>query len=94
MVEDPAANYDWFMSQWELRNRYAGQVVILHDRKVLGSGTNYREAEESMRAAAAAENRKLPEHSLLYVHVPLPADLDILLFDDPWEGSTRPPNAR
>jgi hypothetical protein len=57
---DPAKDYAWFMRQPENIAHYAGKIVLLHHRTVLGSGADYTEAAEDARRRAAAEDRALP----------------------------------
>jgi hypothetical protein len=84
-VEEAWADYTWLMTHPELRVRYAGKAVILHNRTVLGSGIDHLEAEENMRAAAAAENRQLPKYGLFYAHVPELVDFPPGYFYEPRE---------
>jgi hypothetical protein len=72
----PAADYDWFMNQPDLRARYAGLLVILRNRVVLGSGSDHAQALEDARRRATEEKRPLTEHGLLFVPVPESTSFD------------------
>jgi hypothetical protein len=52
--------------------RYRGQVVVLHNRVVLGSGAGHVEAMADARRRAEAENRSLLEQELFLFPVPDP----------------------
>jgi hypothetical protein len=52
--ERQQANYFWCLGQPDILERYAGQVVILHEHVILGSGTGSQEALEDARQRAEA----------------------------------------
>jgi hypothetical protein len=67
---DPAADYDWFLSRQDARERFAGQVVILHQRRIVGSGGDYWEALEDFRRGFQGQPGNLPDRDLLFIAVP------------------------
>jgi hypothetical protein len=69
-MSTPQEDYDWWLGQSDLREQYAGRVVILHNRSVLGSGANHREAFDNARRLAEEQGRTLPERGLFFLAVP------------------------
>jgi hypothetical protein len=60
-------DYLWCLNQVDLRERYANQVVILHDRKVIGSGESSAQAREAARQALAAQGTAFPSESEIHI---------------------------
>jgi hypothetical protein len=79
--EQAEADYDWCLSQPpEVLRPYAGQVIVVHQRTILGSGVDHREALENARQQVAAHGRPFPEVGLVFVVVPQPVHFDPKLF--------------
>ncbi|MGD9711955.1 MAG: hypothetical protein AB7V46_07825 [Thermomicrobiales bacterium] len=53
-------DYLWILTQVTLREQYKNQVVILHDRRVIGSGRTDVEAKADARQQAASRAETLP----------------------------------
>jgi hypothetical protein len=59
-------NLRWFVSQPENLDRYAGQVVLLGDEEVLGSGRDGLEAVADAQQRAARQGKTLPPSHQLF----------------------------
>jgi hypothetical protein len=70
------ADYFWCMAQLEIRERYRGQVVVLHQRRVLGSGADHVEALADARGRVERQGRSLPPVKELQL-IPLPEHICI-----------------
>ena len=65
------ADLRWFVSQPEHFERYAGLVVLLRDREVIGSGRDELEALADAQQRAAQQGKTLPpSHELFSWIVP------------------------
>jgi hypothetical protein len=88
------ADYLWCLNQRDLRERYAGQVVILHNRVVLGSGYSGAEARADARQRLEARGESMPAENALLIMI-VPAQLWV---DDPipyaGDDSSSPASAR
>jgi hypothetical protein len=74
-------DYFWCLNQLDICERYRGQVVVLHDRKILGSGIGGREAKEDALQRLEAQGAQLPPVSeILYVPIPEHLGFDQSLF--------------
>jgi len=66
------ADHEWCANDPEVRRKYGGKIVAVHDRTILGAGKTYA------TAWAAAQRRRScpPKHEVAMVVVPylLPAD--------------------
>src|SRR5258708_37797759 len=51
----------WFLGQHEVLARYPGQVVVLHNRIVIGSGRDHLEAMADARRQTAQRGEPLPD---------------------------------
>src|SRR5262245_665299 len=60
-------DYFWCMKQTDLLLRYKDQILILHDRKILGSGPTGPEAWEDARRRATERGEPLPARKELMV---------------------------
>ncbi len=102
VITDPAFN-DWFRRKqeeffWCLRqprivNMYAGQVVVVHDRVILGNGPNSGEALEDARKKAAERGTALPAPGEL-LFVPIPPSAELPAVPTPpgeWTAAITPP---
>jgi hypothetical protein len=59
------------MRQADILRDYAGRVIVLHERQVLGSGRDHLEALDDARQRVEAAGQSLPERAaLLFVAVP------------------------
>ena len=64
-------DYFWCLSQADLRQRYASQVVILHERRVIGHGETGAQAREAAHQAFQQRGEPFPsENDLLVVLMP------------------------
>jgi hypothetical protein len=61
--------WDWAENDPEVRQKYGGNVVVVHQRKVWGAGKSYRAAWEQARQQPGCP----PPHELYFVMVPGPA---------------------
>jgi hypothetical protein len=66
------ADYIWCRGQRDLLAQHAGQVVVFHNRTLVGSGADHHEAMKDVRERAARENRPVPSAGLLFVVAPEP----------------------
>jgi hypothetical protein len=66
--------YLWCMKQTELLHRHADQILILHDRQVIGSGSTGPEAWQDAERHAAEQGNALPPRGQLLVFV-VPAQI-------------------
>jgi hypothetical protein len=66
------ADYRWCRQQRDLLASYSGQVVVFHNRTILGNGVDHHAALENARARAVGKDRALPAHGLLFLVVPEP----------------------
>jgi hypothetical protein len=74
-------DWRWCMGQANILRDYAGQVIVLHERQVLGSGQGHLEALEDARQRVEAAGQSLPERAaLLFVVVPEPVTFPPLFF--------------
>jgi hypothetical protein len=65
------ADYFWCMAQQEIRERYRAQVVVLHQRRVLGSGPDHVEALADARTRVEQQGGSLPPvNELLLIPIP------------------------
>ncbi len=70
-------DYLWCLNQVDLRQRYANQVVILHNRTVIGHGESGGQARESARQALQQCGEPFPpEKDLVILIMPPMAWLD------------------
>src|ERR1700730_2937858 len=64
-------DYFWCLNQPDVLERYAGQVVVLHNRVVLGSGPGHLQAKEDARRQVETRGETLPPAAdLLFVVIP------------------------
>jgi hypothetical protein len=92
--ERQKADYFWCLNQVDLRERYAGQVVMMHRRVVLGSGASVAEARDEAKRCLEARGETLPSESdLLIMIVPSQLWMDAPL-PYPDEDSPAPAPAR
>ncbi len=59
-------DYEWCLHDPEVRKKYGGQVVVVHQRKIWGVGSNHAAA----LAAAQRQPGCPPRHELAIVVVP------------------------
>jgi hypothetical protein len=65
-------DYEWALRDLELRKKYGGRVVVVHQKRVLGAGRSYQAAW-----AAAQRRRNCPaKHELAMVVVPSAVSAD------------------
>ncbi len=75
--QDSATDYARFLSQADLVARCAGRIVLLHQRRVLGSGDDYPAALADAQRQAEVEKRSLPPHDeVLVMSVVAPVGFD------------------
>ncbi len=68
-------DYRWWYHQGDNRLRYAGQVIVLHQRELVGSGPDMNEAWEAAQRWFAERGRSFPDASELLC-LPVPPTLD------------------
>ncbi len=74
-------DYFWCLNQLDIRERYRGQIVVLHNRQILGHGPGSVEARENARERVAAQGAVLPPAAeLLLVVIPEHIWLDEIRF--------------
>src|SRR5262245_11051064 len=84
--EKQQADGRWCLSQPDILKRYAGRVVVVHNRTILGSGRDDLEARDDAFRQAQTMGSTLPaERDLLFLVIPDQAWLDEALL---------PPHAR
>jgi hypothetical protein len=67
----------WFLGQQELVERYAGSVVVLHNRQVIGRGKNHSQAKDDACRQVQEKGEVLPPLSeLLFIPLPAPPDTE------------------
>lgn len=71
--------YLWCLGQRDIQKQYAGKIVILYHRQILGSGNTHREALQDARSRATASGQTVPEVSE-FLYVPIP--------ESPWIDDT------
>jgi hypothetical protein len=64
-------DYLWCLNQHEVLERYPGQVVVLHNRRIIGHGIGTPEARQDAQDKAKARGETLPPKDQL-VLVPIP----------------------
>jgi hypothetical protein len=81
------ADYFWCLNQLDILERYPGQIVVLHDRKVIGSGAGTVEAREDAKRQVEARGETLPpSNDLLCVVIPERIWFDETIFPRPAQG--------
>src|SRR5689334_16045514 len=101
--KDPVANerfrracdeYLWWMHNARIRDAYAGQVIIVHNQKILGSGPGSLEAlQDAQKKAEEAGTPLPPQGEMMFVPIP-PAMPDVFLafaLEDPTAMTPSPP---
>jgi hypothetical protein len=78
--ERQKADYFWCLNQIDVLDRYSGQVVVLHNRVILGSGHGAQEALDDARKRADDSGMALPGgRELLLVPIPAQVWMDDLM---------------
>src|SRR4051794_14571031 len=68
----------WFLGQENLVEQYRGNVVVLHNRRIIGRGNDHSEAKEDARRQVEARGEVLPPVSeLLFIPLPAPPDNEV-----------------
>jgi hypothetical protein len=74
-------DYFWCLNQLDIRERYRGQIVVLHNRQIIGSGPGSVEARENARQRVVAQGEVMPPTAdLLLVVIPEHIWLDEIRF--------------
>ena len=69
--EKQKADYIWCLRQPEIVARYQGQVLVLHERNILGSGRDSLQALHDAQERVAAQNQPFPpRRDILFVVIP------------------------
>jgi hypothetical protein len=75
-------DWQWCMGQADILRDYAGQVIVLHERQVLGSGQGHLEALEDAQQRVEAAGQSLPEDPALIINLgALDSFLDVLEYE-------------
>jgi hypothetical protein len=69
--EKQSADYNWCLSQPEILDRYRGQVLVVQERNILGSGRDSLQALHDAQERLARQNQPFPpRRDVLFVVIP------------------------